>query len=161
MARNTQLRFLVIGAGMSGILAAVKLRESGFDDVVVLEKADRLGGTWRENRYTGLTCDVPAHAYTYSFAPNAEWTRFFAGGDEIQTYLERVARERRVTPLIRFNHEVVDLDFVDGEWTAVTSAGDRFAGDVVIVASGVLHHPRMPQIDGLESFAGVAMHSAR
>ena len=161
MARNTQLRFLVVGAGMSGILAAVKLRESGFDDVVVLEKADRLGGTWRENSYPGLTCDVPAHAYTYSFAPNAEWTRFFAAGHEIQTYLEHVAREHAVTPLIRFNREVVDLDFVDGEWTAVTSAGERFAGDVVIVASGVLHHPRMPEIEGLESFAGVAMHSAR
>ena len=111
-----KLRFLVIGAGMAGILAAIRLREAGHDDVVVLEKADRLGGTWRDNRYPGLTCDVPAHAYTYSFAPNPEWSRFFAGADEIRAYFEKVAGDNGVLPLIRFNREVTDLAWTGSEW---------------------------------------------
>ena len=156
-----KLRFLVIGAGMSGILAAVKLREAGHDDVVVLEKADRLGGTWRENRYPGLTCDVPAHAYTYSFAPNPEWSRFFANAAEIRAYFEKVARDFGVLPLIRFNREVTDLAWTGAEWRAETGVGEVFTADAVVVASGVLHHPRMPEIEGLDSFAGTAMHTAR
>ena len=161
MIRRRKLRFLVVGAGMSGILAAIRLREAGHEDVVMLEKADRLGGTWRENRYPGLTCDVPAHAYTYSFAPNAEWSRYFAGADEIRAYFEKVAHDRDVLPLIRFNREVTDLSFGQGRWTATTRTGERFTADVVILASGVLHHPRTPDIGGLDSFAGKAMHSAR
>lgn len=161
MTSRRNLRFLIVGAGMSGILAAIKLREAGHGNVVILEKADRLGGTWRENRYPGLTCDVPAHAYTYSFAPNAEWSRFYAGADEIRAYFEKVAHERGVMPLIRFNREVTDLSFGQGHWTAMTRTGERFPADVVILASGVLHHPRMPDIAGLDSFAGKAMHSAR
>ena len=156
-----KLRFLVIGAGMAGILAAIRLREAGHDDVVVLEKADRLGGTWRDNRYPGLTCDVPAHAYTYSFAPNPEWSRFFAGADEIRAYFEKVAGANGVLPLIRFNREVTDLAWTGSEWRAETGVGEVFTADAVIVASGVLHHPRMPAIEGLESFAGRAMHTAR
>lgn len=75
---NRQLRVVIIGAGMSGILAAIKLRQSGYQHVAIYEKAGRIGGTWRDNSYPGLSCDVPAHAYTYSFAPNAEWSRHMA-----------------------------------------------------------------------------------
>src|SRR4029079_3752496 len=85
--KGRAMRFLVIGAGMSGILAAIKLAEAGFEDVVVYEKADRLGGTWRENTYPGLACDVPSHLYSYSFAPNPEWSRRYSAGAEIQAYL--------------------------------------------------------------------------
>lgn len=158
---NRNLRYLVIGAGMSGILAAIKLREAGHQDVTVLEKADRLGGTWRDNRYPGLTCDVPAHAYTYSFAPNPDWSRFFADAGEIRAYFDKVARDHGILPLIRFNQEVTDLTFLDGEWIATTATDERFVADVAIVASGVLHHPKMPDIEGLEDFAGIAMHTAR
>ena len=81
------LRFAIIGAGMAGILSAAQLREYGFDDFVILEKADRLGGTWRENTYPGVACDVPSHLYSYSFAPNPDWTHRYSPGPEIQAYL--------------------------------------------------------------------------
>ena len=93
-------RFVVVGAGMAGILSAVKLAEAGFDDVTVYEKADRLGGTWRENTYPGVACDVPSHLYSYSFAPNSELSHTFSPGPEIYAYLEDVAR--------RFGAVVVD-----------------------------------------------------
>ena len=77
------MRFIVIGAGMAGVLAAIKLRQAGFDQVAVYEKGDSVGGTWRENNYPGLTCDLAAHAYTYSFERNPEWSQLFAPGPEI------------------------------------------------------------------------------
>ena len=89
-------RFAIIGAGMAGILSAIKLREAGFRNVTVYEKADRIGGTWRENTYPGIACDVPSHLYSYSFAPNPDWTHRFSPGDEIQAYLEDVARSHDV-----------------------------------------------------------------
>src|SRR5215813_12872452 len=101
-----RLRFAVIGAGMSGILAAIKLREAGFDDVAVYEKADRLGGTWRENTYPGLSCDVPSHFYTYSFATNPDWSRRYAPGPEILAYFEDVARRYEIASRIRYGAEV-------------------------------------------------------
>src|SRR5262245_44457180 len=109
--RREPLRFAVIGAGMAGILAACKLREAGYDDVVVYEKADRLGGTWRENTYPGLSCDVPSHFYSYSFALNPEWSHRFSPGPEILAYLEQVARHRGVDRLIRCNREVTRCAF--------------------------------------------------
>jgi cation diffusion facilitator CzcD-associated flavoprotein CzcO len=164
-----RLRVAVIGAGMAGILAAIKLDEAGFDDVVVFEKADRLGGTWRENTYPGIACDVPSHLYSYSFAPNPDWSRTFSPGEEIQGYFERVARERGVLPRIEFGHEVVGCEWIepeggDGRWLVTTRADTQereHVVDVVIAATGVLHHPRMPDFEGMESFAGAAFHSSR
>ena len=86
------LRFAIIGAGMAGVLSAIKVREAGYDDWVVYEKGDCVGGTWRENTYPGLSCDVPSHIYSYSFEPNPEWTHRFSPGDEIRGYFEGVAR---------------------------------------------------------------------
>ena len=156
------LRFAVIGAGMAGILAAVRLAQAG-EAYTVYEKADRLGGTWRENRYPGLTCDVPAHAYTYSFEPYAEWRAYYAKGAEIQTYFERTAEKYGIMPHVRFGAEVVSCVWQEGEscWRLGLSTGETAEADVVIAASGVLHHPKMPDIEGLESFAGTALHSAR
>ena len=160
MSEKKRLRAIVIGAGMSGILAAIRLKEAGHS-VVVLEKTSAIGGTWRDNRYPGLTCDVPAHAYTYSFAPNPDWSRYFAGAAEIREYFERVVAEHEIEPLIRFNREVTDLVWSDGKWLAETRDKERFRGEICIVASGVLHHPKMPEIEGLEDFDGPAMHTAR
>jgi cation diffusion facilitator CzcD-associated flavoprotein CzcO len=155
------VRFAVIGAGMAGILSAIKLTEAGFDDFTVYEKADRLGGTWRENTYPGLACDVPSHLYSYSFALTPEWSHRFSPGPEIYAYFDRVAREHDVIPRIRFGEEVTDCSFVDGRWRLTTARGTRDEVDVVIAATGVLHHPRYPDIDGLDSFAGSCFHSAR
>lgn len=157
------LRYAIIGGGMAGILAAIKLRQNGETQFTLFEKAESLGGTWRENRYPGLTCDVPAHAYTYSFAPYAEWSAFYAGGPEIKAYFEKVAADHGIMPFVRFNSEVNDCRYNDAEsvWTVALVTGESFEVDVVIAASGVLHYPKLPAIQGLESFSGKAFHSAR
>jgi cation diffusion facilitator CzcD-associated flavoprotein CzcO len=155
------LRFAVIGAGMAGILSAIKLREAGYHDFTVYEKADRLGGTWRENTYPGLACDVPSHLYCYSFALNPDWSHRYSPGPEIRAYLERVAREHDVARAIRFGEEITACEFVDGRWHLTSANGRHDEVDVVIAATGVLHHPRFPDIEGLDSFAGAAFHSAR
>ncbi len=154
-------RFVVIGAGMAGILSAIKLREAGFRAVTVYEKADRLGGTWRENTYPGIACDVPSHLYSYSFAPNPDWSHVFSPGDEILAYLEDVARRHGVTDCIRLGTEVTRLEWRQGRWHVETATGERDEADFVIAATGVLHHPRYPDIEGLGDFEGAAFHSAR
>ncbi|MCP3853628.1 MAG: NAD(P)/FAD-dependent oxidoreductase [Actinomycetia bacterium] len=161
MDGSGDIRVIVIGAGMSGILSAVKLRERGITDVVIYEKADRLGGTWRENTYPGIACDVPSHAYCYSFALNPNWSQHFAPGDEIQAYFEGVAREFEVDGLIRFGQEIVRAEWADGAWTVETSDGATDRAQILIGATGVLHHPSYPDIPGLDSFAGASFHSAR
>jgi cation diffusion facilitator CzcD-associated flavoprotein CzcO len=155
------MRFAIVGGGMAGILAAIKLEEAGFTDLVVYEKADRLGGTWRENRYPGVACDVPSHLYSYSFAPNPEWTSVFSPGAEILTYLEDVARRFGVEKYVQYGTEIGSMAFTDGRWHLTTTAGQRDTADVVIAATGVLHHPNVPDIAGLDSFAGPAFHTAR
>ncbi|HXK24624.1 MAG TPA: NAD(P)/FAD-dependent oxidoreductase [Myxococcota bacterium] len=154
-------RFAVIGAGMSGVLSAIKLREAGYEDFTVYEKADRLGGTWRENTYPGISCDVPSHLYSYSFEPNPDWTRRFSPGAEIQAYFEGVARRRGVMPRIRFGDEVTRLEFANGRWRLETKSGLRDDVDVVIAATGVLHHPKFPDLEGVDDFEGTLFHSAR
>ena len=154
------MRVAVIGAGMSGILAAIKLKERG-DEVVVYEKAATLGGTWRDNTYPGLSCDVPSHVYAYSFELKGDWTKRFSPGAEIQAYFEGVARKYGITALIRFGSEVVRAAYEDGRWH-LRIKGDRHdTVDAVIAATGVLHVPAYPDIAGLKDFAGACFHSAR
>ncbi len=156
-----ELRFAIIGAGMSGVLAAIKLFEAGYRDVGLYEKAERLGGTWRENTYPGIACDVPSHLYSYSFEPNPGWSHHYSPGNEIQAYFERVARKHGVEARIRFGQEVTRADWRGGRWELETAKGVRDSADVVIAATGVLHHPNLPDIPGLSSFAGACFHSAR
>jgi cation diffusion facilitator CzcD-associated flavoprotein CzcO len=158
---RADLRFVVVGAGMSGILAAIKLLEAGCDDVTIYEKAERLGGTWRENTYPGLACDVPSHLYSYSFAPNPEWSHRFSSGPEIQAYFEDVARRYGLGTRIRYGQEVTHCAFEDGRWRIETAGGSVDTADFVIAATGVLHHPVQPDLEGLPSFAGTTFHSAR
>jgi cation diffusion facilitator CzcD-associated flavoprotein CzcO len=155
------VRFAIIGAGMSGILSAIKLQEAGIDDFTVYEKAERLGGTWRENTYPGISCDVPSHLYSYSFEPNPDWSHRFSPGDEIQGYFEGVTNKYGVAERIRFGDEVTRLEFRDGRWQLETASGHRDEADFVIAATGVLHHPNIPEIPGLHDFGGALFHSAR
>ena len=160
-AKTREPRIVIIGAGMAGILTAIKLDEAGYSDYVIYEKSSRVGGTWRENTYPGVACDVPAHGYTYSFEPNAQWSQTFAPGPEIHAYFENVARKYGVTDKVRFNEEIPECIFRDGRWRLRTSNGREDVADVVIAATGVLHHPQVALIPGLDSFAGACFHAAR
>jgi cation diffusion facilitator CzcD-associated flavoprotein CzcO len=156
-------RCVIIGAGMAGLLAAVKLQEAGLTDFTVYEKADRLGGTWRENTYPGIACDVPSHLYTYTFAPNADWSQMFAPGDEILRYFSSVAAEHGIDKYVRYGTEVRRLHHseADGRWHIETSDGRTDQADIVIAATGVLHHPLLPDIPDLDTFAGATFHSSQ
>ncbi|MFL6062786.1 MAG: flavin-containing monooxygenase [Marmoricola sp.] len=154
-------RVAIVGAGMSGICMAVVLLRAGIHDVVVLEKSDRLGGTWRDNTYPGIACDVPSRFYQFSFAPNPDWTRRYSPGPEIWAYFEKVARDAGVTPLVRFGTEVTEARWTGSAWSVTTSDGAVAEHDFVVTGTGILHHPRFPGIEGLDSFAGPSFHSAR
>jgi len=155
------IRVVVMGAGMAGILSGIKLLAAGITNCAIYEKADRVGGTWRENTYPGLTCDVPSHAYTYSFDPNPDWSHMLPPGAEIQEYFERTVKKYGVDRLVRFNQEIVSCEYRSGRWHLRTKQGTEDQADVVIAATGVLHHPNYPPIDGLDTFRGACFHSAR
>ncbi|MGI2170374.1 flavin-containing monooxygenase [Shewanella sp. MF05960] len=152
---------VIIGAGMTGILMTIKLREAGITDIVVLEKKESVGGTWRENTYPGAACDVPAHMYTYSFEPNPNWSRFFARGPEIKQYFEHVVDKYDVARDIRFNEAVTDAKYTDGKWTVKTNKGQTYIADFMVCATGILHHPQFPNIAGLDEFKGAKFHTAQ
>lgn len=161
MTAKSHLRIAIIGAGASGLMALIRLREAGFDDVTVLEKANDLGGTWRDNRYPGLTCDVPSLAYRYSFAPNPDWSHVCAPGPEILEYLRGVARRHDAERSIRYGHEVVRAEYAQRRWHVETTQGSQGAFDVVLTATGILHHPVYPDIVGRDDFRGASFHTAR
>ncbi|WP_236787807.1 NAD(P)/FAD-dependent oxidoreductase [Amycolatopsis sp. GM8] len=152
-------RVVVIGAGIGGILAGIRLRDRGITAFTILEKADSLGGTWRENTYPGVACDDPAHLYSYSFEPNPGWTHRFAGGPDILAYYRRTAEKYRITPHIRYGTRVTDLCWHGDHWQLRLHDGTSMDADVVISAVGRLHHPSIPAIPGLSTFAGPAFHS--
>ena len=159
-AGRREPRVAVIGSGLSGIGAGVKLKRGGFRDFVIYEKADELGGTWRDNRYPGLACDIPSRYYAYSFAPNPWWSASYAPGPEIWRYSQKVARDEGLREHFRFGTEIVRAVWEDGGWTLTTKAGESERFDFVISAVGFLHYAKYPDIPGLEGFAGDLMHSA-
>lgn len=151
----------IIGAGMAGMLAAIELRKQGYKNLVLFEKADNVGGTWRENSYPGLSCDVPAHHYTYSFARNPNWSQTYVSGPEIQKYFESIYASHNLKECIQFNSEVSKLAF-DGEyWTLDFLQQEAVIAKVVIAATGVLHHPKIPTLTGEDTFQGKQFHSAK
>ncbi|MCK2221006.1 NAD(P)/FAD-dependent oxidoreductase [Actinomadura sp. ATCC 31491] len=153
---------VIVGAGFAGICMAVKLKEAGYHDFVVLEKAGEPGGTWRDNTYPGCACDVPSHMYSYSFELNPGWSRMFAPQEEIQRYLRSCADKYGVTPHIRHGSAVTGLEYDDGRrsWTVTTEGGATMRANAVVSAIGALHIPKFPDIPGREAFAGPAFHSA-
>jgi len=146
---------------MSGICMGATLIRAGITSFTVFEKAARVGGTWRENTYPGIACDVPSRFYQFTFAPNPDWTHRMSPGEEIWAYFEKVATDLSITDRIRFDTEVVEARWHGGVWTVSASDGTQDEYDFVISATGILHHPAYPEIAGLDTFAGPAFHSAR
>lgn len=153
---------IILGGGFAGIGAAIKLREAGITDFVLLEKASELGGVWRENTYPGCACDVPSALYSYSFAPNPKWSRVFAGQAEIKQYLQDVADKHDVMRHVKFQHEALSAGWSDAAscWLIQTSQGE-FRARFVIMACGPMHEPALPQVPGLDSFSGEIFHSSQ
>lgn len=156
---ETDLRVVVIGAGVSGMLAAIKLRQAGIEPVV-LEKNPDVGGTWLENAYPGAGVDTPSHLYSYSFAPR-QWSTHFGKRDEVLAYLRDVAADHDLRSAIRFGVEVRSATWHDPGWTVTTTAGETLTADAVITAVGQLNRPKVPALPGLDTFRGPAFHSAR
>ncbi len=158
----THHRVAIVGTGFSGLGMAIKLKEQGDHDFVLLERADDIGGTWRDNTYPGCRCDVPSHLYSFSFAPNPNWSSTFSPQPEILDYLKDCAERFGVLPHVRSGTEVENARW-DGDaqrWAIETSDGELTA-DVLIAAQGPLSDPSLPAVPGIEAFEGTAFHSAR
>ncbi|MEU7814343.1 NAD(P)/FAD-dependent oxidoreductase [Pseudonocardia sp. NPDC049154] len=154
-----ELRVVIVGAGMSGLYMAKMLADRGIG-FTVLEKAGEVGGTWRDNRYPGLSVDIPAARYQLEFSPKYDFSAAFPSGPEIQDYLVGVTDEHDLRRHIRFGVEVVDCRWTGGEWLLTLSDGDELGADVVVAATGFLRVPTLPRLPGLDSFAGPAFHSS-
>jgi len=154
---------VIIGAGFAGIGAAIQLKKAGIHSFRIFERAAEIGGTWRDNTYPGAACDVPSHVYSFSFEQNPEWSRMFAGSNEIQGYLLRCVEKYGLRSHLDLNTAVNEAryDEARGVWTLVTSRGERVEARVVISGLGGLVDPKGPDIPGLETFAGKTMHTAR
>jgi cation diffusion facilitator CzcD-associated flavoprotein CzcO len=162
VVQKRELNVAIVGAGMSGICMAAKLQDAGIDTFTIFESADEVGGTWRDNTYPGLHCDVPSRFYTYSFRSNPHWTHLLPPGTEVHEYFRDVATERGIRPHIRFGTEVTTAQYRGGQWWVRTNSqqGEQ-PFDILITATGVLRVPRYPDIPGLDSFAGAKFHSSR
>lgn len=156
------VRVAVIGSGFGGLGAGVRLRRAGITDFVILERADAVGGTWRDNSYPGCACDVPSHLYSFSFAPNPEWPRSFSGQPDIRAYLEKVTDRFGLRPHLRFGAEVTEARWEEERtrWRVTTTAGE-WTADAVVSAAGPLADPQIPDIPGLADFPGKVFHSSR
>ncbi|MBA4108201.1 MAG: 4-hydroxyacetophenone monooxygenase [Leptothrix sp. (in: Bacteria)] len=155
-------KILVIGTGFSGLCMGVKLREMGEDDFVLLERADDVGGTWRDNTYPGCACDVPSHLYSFSFEPNPNWSRMYAPQPEIYAYLKGVATKYDLLKHIRFNANLMSARFDDARklWVVQSDDGRTFEAEVLVSGMGGLSNPATPNIKGLDKFKGATFHSA-
>ncbi|HEY0889145.1 MAG TPA: NAD(P)/FAD-dependent oxidoreductase [Nocardioides sp.] len=153
---------LIVGAGFGGLCAAIKLDEDGEKDFIVVEKGSDVGGTWRDNTYPGAACDVPSQLYSYSFAPNPDWSMSFSPQPEIQAYIKRVAQESGVLDRFVFDTAVTAAtwDQAQQRWVVETSNG-TYAARTLIAGPGPLSEPRLPEIEGIEDFQGEVFHSAR
>ena len=153
---------VVVGAGFSGIAAAIKLQEQGLD-VVVLEEGHGVGGTWYWNRYPGIAVDIPSFSYQYSFAPRSDWSRVYAPGEELRGYADDVVDRFGVRDRIRFGMRVTGARFDEAtdRWHLETAGGEEVVGRHVIMATGALSHPKPVDIAGVDDFAGTTIHTSR
>jgi cation diffusion facilitator CzcD-associated flavoprotein CzcO len=150
----------IIGSGFSGLGMAIRFKQEGIEDFVVLERGGDVGGTWHFNTYPGCACDVPSHLYSFSFAPNPGWSETYSPQPEIRDYLRRCADRFGIRPHVRLNCDVTRIDWDAGGWMIETSAGPVRAR-VVVAGLGPLAEPKTPALEGLEAFEGESFHSAR
>jgi cation diffusion facilitator CzcD-associated flavoprotein CzcO len=157
-----QFDAVIVGAGFGGIAAAIQLRRLGYDNIVVADREDDLGGTWHVNHYPGLTVDVPATTYSYWFEPNPHWSRLFAPGAELKGYAEHVADKYDVRRFMRFNTTVQSAHWDDEArlWRVAVDGGQTWQTRFLITATGFLSRPRTPDIAGIDTFAGRTLHAA-
>jgi cation diffusion facilitator CzcD-associated flavoprotein CzcO len=158
-----ELEVAIVGAGFGGVAAAIELRRAGIGEVTILDRAPDLGGTWFYNSYPGCTCDVPSHLYSFSYHQRRDWSRLCSPQREIHEYLREVARANDIERLIHPNRTVTSCAWSEQtcRWRIATAEGERHEADVIVLATGQLHQPSVPAIEGIDTFAGHSFHSAR
>ncbi|MFJ1761004.1 flavin-containing monooxygenase [Amycolatopsis sp. NPDC088138] len=163
MGNRTETGVVIVGTGFSGLGMAIQLRKEGRDDFVILEKADDVGGTWRDNSYPGCACDIPSHMYSFSFEQNPGWSRAYSQQPEIWRYMREVADKHDLRRFVRFGQEMTGArwDADENRWHVATRGGDEFVAGALVAGVGALHLPQIPELPGIETFAGPAFHSAR
>ena len=161
--RRVDVEVAVIGAGFSGIGAAIALSQAGIDDFVLLEEGDGVGGAWHWNRYPGIAVDIPSFSYQFSYAQRPDWSRVYAPGDELKAYAEALVDEYGLRPKLRLSTAVTGAAWDEDEhvWRLETADGEEISARFTVGATGVLTKPKPPEIDGLSSFEGTVMHTAR
>ncbi len=162
MSGSSHVRVAIVGAGFAGLGTAARLRAEGIDDVTIFERAESVGGVWRDNVYPGAACDVESHLYHLADDPNPDWSRWFAQQPEIRSYLERVVESRDLGRHLHLGTSVEQAVWDEDAacWQIATDRGD-WTADVLVSAVGALAEPRMPDIPGLDTFRGPVMHTAR
>lgn len=159
MPQNNELRIAIIGAGPAGIAAGHELLKQGFSQFTIFEKAAAAGGTWHLHTYPGLACDVWAHSYTFSYAPNPNWSASFVSQPEIEDYLQRCATQFGLDPHMQFNTRITTADYqANGSWLLTSESGEQFAYDVIINAMGNQHTAQYPKVEGIDKFEGDYWH---
>lgn len=151
----------IIGAGLAGIGMGIQLKKAGYQSFSIYEKSDGIGGTWRENTYPCVACDVPSHLYSYSFAPNPNWSKFYSPGAEIQAHTEAVANQYDIPAHTKLNAQLTEAVHENGRWTLKFADGSTRQADFLINAVGGLHVPSYPDVEGFEAFKGKSFHTAR
>jgi cation diffusion facilitator CzcD-associated flavoprotein CzcO len=162
-SKGSHRRIGIIGAGPGGLCAGVRLKQAGFDDFAILEKAAGVGGTWWHNRYPGAACDVPSHLYSFSFEPKADWPRPYSPHDEIRAYMNMCADKYGLRPHLRLNTAVQRAVWDDAAavWKVLTEHDEELTFDVLVSAMGMFNDLNWPDIPGLDGFGGTMFHSAR
>jgi cation diffusion facilitator CzcD-associated flavoprotein CzcO len=154
---------IIIGAGFGGLCSAIQLRKAGIQDIVILERASDVGGTWRDNTYPGCACDIPSHLYSYSFAPKKDWSRPYPSQPEIQSYIQDVVQRYALRPLIRFGSSLTAASWQSEShcWRLLINNSETLLARHVITALGGLNRPSIPEIEGRAQFTGVQFHSSQ
>ncbi len=157
------MKVAILGAGVSGICMAIKLKKSGIEEFTIFEKSSNLGGTWFDNTYPGCACDVPSHFYSYSFELKTDWTRVYSSSEEIRQYLEFCAEKYQIVSNIKFNTEINSASFLSKKnvWELKTSKGKKIETKFLISGLGQLNSPNVPDIRGIDTFKGESFHSSR